>query len=275
MACDKVIDKARKIAAHQLEANADDLEYVGGAFRGEGLARQDDAAGGDRVRGVHRAQPARRPGAEPRGPGHLRPAELLVAVRHAHLRGRGRHRDRPRRRARVRRRRRLRRAGQPADRRRPGARRRRSRASPRRCSRRPCTTPTATCKTSTLAEYLVPAASDVPSITLGHTVTPSPTNPLGVKGIGEAGTIGAAPAVINAICRRAVRPRRHRRADAGQPAQRLERNASAAANGGSNADDPRRSSTTSGPARPRRRSASSASTATTPSSSPAGTACCR
>jgi carbon-monoxide dehydrogenase large subunit len=54
-------------------------------------------------------------------------------------------------------------------------------------------------KTSTLAEYLVPAASDVPPITLGHTVTPSPTNQLGVKGIGEAGTIGAAPAVINAI----------------------------------------------------------------------------
>jgi carbon-monoxide dehydrogenase large subunit len=54
-------------------------------------------------------------------------------------------------------------------------------------------------KTSTLAEYLTPAASDVPALTLGHTVTPSPTNQLGVKGIGEAGTIGAAPAVINAI----------------------------------------------------------------------------
>jgi aerobic carbon-monoxide dehydrogenase large subunit len=53
--------------------------------------------------------------------------------------------------------------------------------------------------TTTLAEYLVPAASDVPSITTGHTVTPSPTNQLGVKGVGEAGTIGAAPAVINAI----------------------------------------------------------------------------
>ena len=54
-------------------------------------------------------------------------------------------------------------------------------------------------KTTSLAEYLVPAASDVPPITLGHTITPSPTNQLGVKGIGEAGTIGAAPAVINAI----------------------------------------------------------------------------
>ncbi len=54
-------------------------------------------------------------------------------------------------------------------------------------------------KSGTLTEYLVPAASDVPSLTLGHTVTPSPTNQLGVKGIGEAGTIGAAPAVINAV----------------------------------------------------------------------------
>ncbi len=50
-----------------------------------------------------------------------------------------------------------------------------------------------------LAEYMVPAASDVPAVTTGHTITPSPTNPLGVKGIGEAGTIGAAPCVINAI----------------------------------------------------------------------------
>jgi carbon-monoxide dehydrogenase large subunit len=54
-------------------------------------------------------------------------------------------------------------------------------------------------RTSNLADYLVPAASDVPPITTDHTVTPSPTNPLGVKGIGEAGTIGAAPAVVNAI----------------------------------------------------------------------------
>ena len=47
--------------------------------------------------------------------------------------------------------------------------------------------------TSTLADYLVPAAADVPSLVLDHTVTPSPTNPLGVKGIGEAGTIGSPP----------------------------------------------------------------------------------
>jgi carbon-monoxide dehydrogenase large subunit len=53
--------------------------------------------------------------------------------------------------------------------------------------------------TSTLADYLVPAASDVPTLTTGSTVTPSPSNPLGVKGIGEAGAIGSTPAVINAI----------------------------------------------------------------------------
>jgi carbon-monoxide dehydrogenase large subunit len=54
-------------------------------------------------------------------------------------------------------------------------------------------------RTSTLAEYLVPAASDVPPVITGHTVTPSPTNQLGVKGVGEAGTIAATPAVINAV----------------------------------------------------------------------------
>ncbi len=53
--------------------------------------------------------------------------------------------------------------------------------------------------TSTLMDYLVPAASELPSFVTGTTVTPSPTNLLGVKGVGEAGTIGATPAVINAV----------------------------------------------------------------------------
>ncbi len=54
-------------------------------------------------------------------------------------------------------------------------------------------------KTTNLAEYLVPAACDVPPITTDFTVTPSPTNQLGVKGVGEAGTIGAASTVMNAV----------------------------------------------------------------------------
>jgi carbon-monoxide dehydrogenase large subunit len=53
--------------------------------------------------------------------------------------------------------------------------------------------------TSTLADYLVPSAAEFPSFRLDHTVTPSASNPLGVKGIGEAGTIAATPAVINAV----------------------------------------------------------------------------
>jgi len=53
--------------------------------------------------------------------------------------------------------------------------------------------------TSTLADYLVPSAAEMPSFELGSTVTPSPTNPLGVKGIGEAGCTGSPPAIMNAI----------------------------------------------------------------------------
>ncbi|MCU1372918.1 MAG: Carbon-monoxide dehydrogenase (acceptor) [Actinomycetia bacterium] len=54
-------------------------------------------------------------------------------------------------------------------------------------------------RTTTLLDYLVPSAAELPSFKLDHTTTPSPTNSLGVKGIGEAGTIGSAPAVINAV----------------------------------------------------------------------------
>jgi carbon-monoxide dehydrogenase large subunit len=54
-------------------------------------------------------------------------------------------------------------------------------------------------RNASLLDYLVPSAAELPSFKLDHTVTPSPTNELGVKGIGEAGTIGSAPAVINAL----------------------------------------------------------------------------
>jgi carbon-monoxide dehydrogenase large subunit len=51
----------------------------------------------------------------------------------------------------------------------------------------------------TLMDYAVPTASMLPSYELDHTVTPSPVNPMGVKGAGEAGTIGSAQAVMNAV----------------------------------------------------------------------------
>ncbi len=50
-----------------------------------------------------------------------------------------------------------------------------------------------------LMNYLVPSAAEMPSIVTDSTCTPSTTNPLGVKGVGEAGTIGSAAAVINAV----------------------------------------------------------------------------
>ncbi len=53
--------------------------------------------------------------------------------------------------------------------------------------------------TSSMMNYLVPAATEIPSFELDRTLTPSPTNPMGVKGIGEAGTIAATPAVMNAV----------------------------------------------------------------------------
>ncbi len=53
--------------------------------------------------------------------------------------------------------------------------------------------------TGELMDYALPKASNIPWIETGHTETPSPVNPLGVKGVGEAGTIGCSPAVVNSV----------------------------------------------------------------------------
>jgi carbon-monoxide dehydrogenase large subunit len=53
--------------------------------------------------------------------------------------------------------------------------------------------------TGTLMDYAVPKAAMIPWLELDRTETPTPVNPLGVKGVGEAGTIGATPAIVNAI----------------------------------------------------------------------------
>ena len=53
--------------------------------------------------------------------------------------------------------------------------------------------------TGSFVDYLVPSAADVPSLVTDRTETPSTTNPLGVKGVGEAGTIASTPAVVNAV----------------------------------------------------------------------------
>jgi aerobic carbon-monoxide dehydrogenase large subunit len=59
--------------------------------------------------------------------------------------------------------------------------------------------------TGNMSTYRVPSAAELPGFTLDRTVTPSSTNPMGVKGIGEAGTIASPPAVLNAVAD-ALRP---------------------------------------------------------------------
>ncbi len=53
--------------------------------------------------------------------------------------------------------------------------------------------------TGELSDYAIPKAHNMPWIESSHTETPSPVNPLGVKGVGEAGTIGCSPAVVNSV----------------------------------------------------------------------------
>ncbi len=53
--------------------------------------------------------------------------------------------------------------------------------------------------TATLMDYAMPLAYGLPHFELASTVTPTTVNPLGVKGVGEAGTIGSTPAVSNAV----------------------------------------------------------------------------
>jgi aerobic carbon-monoxide dehydrogenase large subunit len=198
MACDKVIDKAAKIAAHQLEANEDDLEFVGGTFTVKGSPDRSMplAAIAFEAFTAHNLPDGLEPNLEaqvtydppnfswPFGT-HVCTVEIdietgkvdvlqYVAVDDCGVQVNPLIVD-----------------GQVHG----GVIQGLAQA----LFEEAVYDNDGNLKTSTLAEYLVPAASDVPSITLGHTVTPSPTNQLGVKGIGEAGTIGAAPAVINAV----------------------------------------------------------------------------
>ena len=198
MACDKVIDKARKIAAHQLEANEDDLEFAGGVFsvRGTPDRAMPLAAVAFEAFTAHNLPDGLEPNLEaqvtydppnfswPFGT-HMCTVEVDVetgaveVLRYIAVDDCG-NQVNP-----------LIVEGQVHG----GVIQGLAQALFEEAVFDSDGNP----KTTSLAEYLVPAASDVPAITLGHTTTPSPTNQLGVKGIGEAGTIGAAPTVINAI----------------------------------------------------------------------------
>jgi len=53
--------------------------------------------------------------------------------------------------------------------------------------------------TGTLTDYALPRADDLPALEFSYNVVPCRTNPLGIKGAGEAGAIGAPPALVNAV----------------------------------------------------------------------------
>ena len=158
--------------------------------------------------------------------------------------------------------------------------------------------------TGTFVDYALPSAADVPSFETDRTETPSPVNSLGVKGVGEAGTIAASPAIVNAVIdalrplgvdfinmplepaervgddpggRRAATSRRTRasRAAAGTSTGAAAPAPDRPARAREVRCDPRRVRLR--PARPRstRRWPRCATAARTRSSSPAGTRCCR
>jgi len=53
--------------------------------------------------------------------------------------------------------------------------------------------------TGEMTDYVLPRAHMMPWIESDHTTTPTPVNPMGVKGVGEAGTIGCSPAMVNSV----------------------------------------------------------------------------
>ena len=74
------------------------------------------------------------------------------------------------------------------------------RAWGRRCSKHCVFDPdTGQLVTGSLADYCLPRAEDLPAIEFAYNIVPCRTNPLGIKGAGEAGAIGAPPALVNAV----------------------------------------------------------------------------
>lgn len=74
--------------------------------------------------------------------------------------------------------------------------------------------------TANLADYGMPSAAELPSFELGETITPSPRNPLGIKGVGESGSVGATAAIQNAVVD-ALRPYGVRHVDMPLTAERV------------------------------------------------------
>ena len=197
-ATDKIKKKAAKIAAHMLEAAPDDIVYEAGKLFVRGSP--------DRVKTIQEVAWAADLGlrppvgdrALPRRDGLLRHPQLHVPVRDPHRDRRGRRGDRFRGPEALRGGRRRRQEDQPDDRRRPAPR--------RHCPgvgqalwEGAVYSDEGQLLTGSMQDYALPRASWLPNFELDETVTPSPVNVLGVKGVGEAGAIASTAAVANAV----------------------------------------------------------------------------
>ena len=221
-AADVLIEKAKKMAGHVLEASRR-------RHRSSPTASSPWSAPTSRSRwsiscasSLRAGRLAGRVRRRPRGGRHLHADALELRQRLPHLRGRGRSRHRRRRDRALHRRRRFRRHHQSAavrgpDPRRPRHGHRPGAAGARRVRRRhpasccPARSWTTACR----------APSTSPSFEMHDLPDRCRSNPIGVKGAGESGTVGAPPTVINAIVD-ALRDRGvHRRADAGDAAAGL------------------------------------------------------
>jgi carbon-monoxide dehydrogenase large subunit len=197
-ASEKIVDKAREIAGHQLEVSADDLEFVNGTFRVKGSPEQEMTiqAVAFQAHAAHDLPDAMEPGLEATAtydpPNFSWPAGAHAAVVEV---------DTETGDTRLVRYVAVDDVGAPVN---PmiidgqvhgGV----TQGIAAALYEEAVYDDDGNLATTTMATYLVPSAKELPSFETDRTETESPTNPLGVKGVGETGTIAAAPAVINAV----------------------------------------------------------------------------
>ena len=192
----KLREKARKIAAHMLEASEDDLEWEPGRFFVTGVARsvvsrsRTSLSPPTRTTRGHRARPRGRP--------LLRPAQPDLPVRELRGRGRGRRGDRS---WKVRRMVAVDDCGVRINPMIVEGQIRGGLAEGFAMSSMQFMTfdEDGNCIGSNLMDYLIPTAWETPRFELDETVTPSPHHPIGAKGVGESATVGSPAAYVNAV----------------------------------------------------------------------------
>ena len=198
-ALDKIEAKAKKVAGHVLEASDQDIEFKDGKFTVKGTDKSIDFGSvalqayiAHKFNGQE-LEPGLKESAFWDPTNFTFPAGVHICeVEIDPDTGRGH--DRP-----LDRGRRLRQADQSDGRRGPGAWRRRAGHRPGADRGRASTTSDGQLLTASYMDYCMPRADDLPSFKVDTIETPCPSNPLGIKGCGEAGAIASPPAVINAI----------------------------------------------------------------------------